>query len=216
MKINDEGLKLIKSFEGCRLKAYRDAVGVWTIGWGHTAGVKEGQYITQAQADLLLLSDLAKFEDAVERLGMNFNENEFSALVSFAYNCGVGNLNKLCKGRTKPEIASKMLLYDKAGGKVLAGLTRRRKAENELYNTPVTSAPKEDAQIVYQPPTITLKYGSVGSGVKWLQQKLKEKGYDIAVDGVFGQNTEKAVKDFQRKTFVDGIVGETTRKELSR
>ena len=219
MKINDAGLKLIKSFEGCKLIAYK-AVPTeyfYTIGYGHYgADVKAGMQITQAQADEYLRADLEKFEKAVDGLKMNFNENQFSALVSFAYNCGAANLHKLCYGRTKAEIAPKMLLYNKAGGKVLAGLTRRRKAENELYNTPVTSAPKEDAQIVYQPPTITLKYGSVGSGVKWLQQKLKEKGYDIAVDGVFGQNTEKAVKDFQRKTFVDGIVGETTRKELSR
>lgn len=208
MKINDAGLNLIKSFEGCKLKAYQDAVGVWTIGWGHTSGVKAGQVITQAKADEYLKKDLAKFEKAVDKINtVDFNENQFSALVSFAYNCGTGNLNKLCIGRTKVEIGSKMLEYNKAKGKVLAGLTRRRRAENKLYNTPV----KEK---IYEIPTETLKKGMSGDSVRWLQQMLNKNGYNIAVDGVFGNATEKAVKDFQTKTLVDGIVGIQTKALL--
>lgn len=212
MKINDSGLQLIKSFEGCKLTAYKDAVGVLTIGYGHTKGVKAGQKITQAQADEYLKQDIAKFEKAVDALKMDFNENQFSALVSFAFNCGAGSLETLCKGRTKAQIASKMLLYNKAGGKVLAGLTRRRKAENALYNTPV----KNIVPIAYEMPSKPLKKGDTGNGVKWLQQALNNKGYNLAVDGVFGNGTQEAVIDFQRKTFVDGIVGELTLTKLVR
>ena len=209
MKINNAGIKLIKSFEGCRLKAYQDSAGVWTIGWGHTGNVKAGQIITQAKADEYLMKDIAKFEKAVNALGIDFNENQFSALVSFAYNCGTGNLKKLCNGRTKPEIGSKMLLYDKAGGKSLAGLARRRKAENGLYNKPITVE-------IYEMPVETLKKGMSGDGVRWLQQALNRKGYSLTVDGVFGNATENAVKDFQSKVFSDGIVGIQTKTLLTR
>lgn len=209
MKINEAGLKLIKSFEGCRLKAYQDSIGVWTIGWGHTRNVKPGQTITQKQADDFLLKDLAKFEKAVNDLKRDFNENQFSALVSFAYNCGAGNLKALCNGRSEAEIGSKMLLYNKASGKVLAGLTRRRMAENKLYNKPVTEK-------VYEMPVETLKKGMSGDGVKWLQQALNRNGYNLEVDGIFGNITEQAVKDFQIKHLVDGVVGIQTKTLLVR
>lgn len=209
MKTSQKGIDLIKSFEGCKLTAYQDTVHVWTIGYGHTGGVKSGQKITKAQAEDFLKADLAKFEKAVNALKMDFNQNQFDALVSFAYNCGTGNLNKLCKGRTKAEIGSKMLLYNKAGGKVLAGLTRRRNAENKLYNTPC-----EEMAAVF--PTKALKKGDKGNDVVWIQQALNEKGYNLIVDGIFGSDTEKAVKDFQTKTFVDGVVGEDTLTKLVR
>lgn len=209
MKTSQKGIDLIKSFEGCKLTAYQDTVHVWTIGYGHTGGVKSGQKITKAQAEDFLKADLAKFEKAVNALKMDFNQNQFDALVSFAYNCGTGNLNKLCKGRTKAEIGSKMLLYNKAGEKVLAGLTRRRNAENKLYNTPV-----KEVSAVF--PKKTLKKGDKGSDVVWVQQALNEKGYNLIVDGIFGNDTEKAVKDFQMKSFVDGIVAEETLTKLVR
>lgn len=209
MKTSQKGIDLIKSFEGCKLTAYQDTVHVWTIGYGHTGGVKAGQKITNAQAEDFLKADLAKFEKAVDALKMDFNQNQFDALVSFAYNCGVGNLNKLCKGRTKLEIGSKMLLYDKAGGKTLAGLTRRRKAENKLYNTPV-------AEVAAVFPAKALKKGDKGADVVWIQQALNKKGYNLVLDGVFGSGTEKAVKDFQMKSFVDGIVSEETLTRLVR
>lgn len=133
MKTSDKGIALIKSFEGCRLTAYLCPAGVWTIGYGHTAGVVQGQTITQAQADELLKSDLVKYENYVISTGLTLNQNQFDALVSFTYNCGAGNLKKLIANRTLPEIAEAMLLYNKGGGKVLAGLVRRREAERNLF-----------------------------------------------------------------------------------
>lgn len=146
MKINNEGLELIKSFEGCRLTAYDDlqpyktitdisqVKGTLTIGYGHTLGVKVGQVITKDQAENMLKSDLKKYEKYVtDTVKLNLTENQFSALVSFCYNCGVGNLRTLVKGRTVDQIANSILLYNKAGGKVLAGLVRRREAERELF-----------------------------------------------------------------------------------
>lgn len=210
MKINDAGLKLIKSFEGCKLTAYK-AVPTeyfYTIGYGHYgADVKAGMQITQAQADAFLRADVEKFEKVVDGLKMNFNENQFSALVSFAYNCGAANLHQLCYGRTKAEIASKMLLYNKAGGKVLAGLTRRRKAENELYNTPVC----KPAGVV---PARTLEKGMIGNDVVWLQETLNKLGESLVVDGIFGENTKKALMRAQEKIYVDGILTEEVLKKL--
>lgn len=146
MNINKEGLELIKSFEGCRLVAYDDlqpnktitsmaqVKGTLTIGYGHTAGVTVGQVITKEQAENMLKSDMKKYEKYVtDNVKIPLNENQFSALVSFCYNCGVGNLRTLVKGRTAAQIAEAMLLYNKASGKVLNGLVRRRKAERELF-----------------------------------------------------------------------------------
>lgn len=146
MNINKEGLDLIKSFEGCRLVAYDDlqpnktitsksqVKGTLTIGYGHTAGVTVGQVITKEQAENMLKSDMKKYEKYVkDNVKLELNENQFSALVSFCYNCGVGNLRTLVKGRTASQIAEAMLLYNKASGKVLNGLVRRRKAERELF-----------------------------------------------------------------------------------
>lgn len=138
MKINDEGLNLIKNFEGCRLTAYLDPVGIPTIGFGHINGVCLGQRITLDQAVEFLRSDLGDAEKAVGSYDhiYHWNENEFSALVSFTFNCGSGSLKKLLKSgsRTKVEIAKCILLYNKGvNGKTLPGLTRRRRAERELF-----------------------------------------------------------------------------------
>lgn len=137
MKTNEAGIKLIKDFEKCKLKAYKpvSTEKMYTIGWGHY-GVVMGTVWTQAKADEQFLIDIQKFEKAVEDLKRDFNENEFSALVSFCYNAGAGNLKTLCKGRTNAQIAEALLLYNKGGGKVLEGLNRRRKAERELFLTP--------------------------------------------------------------------------------
>lgn len=141
MKISTTGLNLIKSFEGCRLTAYKCPAGVWTIGYGHTGGVRSGQKITQAKADAYLKADLAKFEKHVMSYNKkyNWNQNEFDALVSFAYN--IGSITQLTANgtRTKKQISEKILAYDKAAGKTLAGLTRRRQAEKVLFDKPVTS-----------------------------------------------------------------------------
>ena len=122
MKTSSKGVSLIKSFEGCRLKAYKCPAGVWTIGYGHTAGVKEGDTITQRQADDYLRNDLEKYEKAVMNYDgvYHFNQNQFDALVSFTYNCGVGNLKNLTQSgkRTLTQISTKLPLYNKAGGVV--------------------------------------------------------------------------------------------------
>ncbi len=138
-KINEAGRDLIKRFEGCRLKAYRCPAGVWTIGYGHTgASVKEGLLITQHQADIILESDLTKFEEAVEEWMPGASSNQFSALVSFAFNLGINALIKstLRKKFLAADVggaADEFLRWNKAGGKVLPGLVKRRKAERELF-----------------------------------------------------------------------------------
>lgn len=135
MTTNEAGLKLIKSFERCRLSAYKCPAGKWTIGYGHTRNVKPGDKITLEQADAYFRSDLKTSEKTVREKceHLHLNSNEFSALVSFTFNCGSGNLSKLIAKRTKPVIAEKILLYNKAGGKVLAGLVGRRQAERALF-----------------------------------------------------------------------------------
>ena len=143
MKTSPRGVSLIKQFEGCRLKAYKCPAGVWTIGYGHTAGVKEGDTITQETADAYLRNDLEKYEKAVQNYDgiYHFNQNQFDALVSFTYNCGVGNLKSLTQSgrRTLAQISTKLPLYNKAGGVVLRGLQRRRAAEKDLFDTPIKS-----------------------------------------------------------------------------
>lgn len=141
MKISDTGLNFIKSFEGCSLKAYRCPANVLTIGYGHTGGVKEGQVITQQQADEMLRVDLGRYEKAVDKLGVDLNQNQFDALVSFCYNLGTGiftgNLLNAIKAKDWVSVSSQMLLYNKArvNGKltVLKGLDKRRKAEVGLF-----------------------------------------------------------------------------------
>jgi len=150
--IGTAGLALIKQFEGCRLTAYKPVPTetYWTIGWGHYGpDVREGQTITQAQADAMLAADCQRFADAVDNpaycpLTAQLNANQRDALISFTFNCGVGCLKTLCKGRTLPQICTAMALYNKSNGKPLAGLTRRRKAEQELFNTPIGKETKMD------------------------------------------------------------------------
>lgn len=138
MKISNKGIELIKEFEGCQLTAYRCPAGVLTIGYGHTGDVKDGQTITAEYAETLLRSDLVKYELKVSKYDPRYGwtQNEFDAMVSFAYN--IGNIDQLTdRGtRSRETIAEKMLQYNKAGGKTLSGLTRRRKAERELFLTP--------------------------------------------------------------------------------
>lgn len=147
MKIAAPGIALIKQFEGCKLKAYKDAVGIWTIGWGNTqyetgSRVREGDIITQQRADELFMLIVSKFDSGVNiRLRRTVNQNQFDALVSFAYNVGFGNFDKstlLKKVNTNPcdtTIPAEFMRWNKAGGKVLTGLTRRRAAEAKLYTS---------------------------------------------------------------------------------
>lgn len=147
MTISDSGVHMIASFEGCRLKAYWDKTGkVWTIGYGHKEGVKEGDVITDEQAITFLKYDCRKAENSVNKYNYiyKWNQNEFDALVSFTFNCGGGSLKTLLANgtRSRKEIADKLPAYNKSGGQVLAGLTRRRKAEQKLFLTPVETVPK--------------------------------------------------------------------------
>ena len=143
MKISQNGLNLIKQYEGLRLSAYKDPVGIPTIGYGHTRNVVLGQKITKEKAEAFLLEDLVIAQTKVRMLNTTYhwNQNEYDALVSFTFN--LGSLTALTKfgTRTKEEIASKMLLYVNAGGKKMQGLVNRRKAEHDLFLTPV---PNED------------------------------------------------------------------------
>lgn len=213
-RIGQAGLALIKQYEGCRLAAYRCAAGVWTIGYGHTAGVHSGMTITQAQADAYLQQDIAKFEGYVNNptyvpITENLNQNQFDALVSFAFNLGAGNLRKLCKGRTAAQIARTMPNYNKAAGKVLAGLKRRRAAEQALFNKPVSAAAPAQNQNTEDYNMKTIKKGSKGNAVKVWQIII-----GAAVDGNFGSGTESATKTWQSNhgLVADGIVGKMSWK----
>ena len=139
MITSNEGRRLIKNYEGLRLKAYKPVAAekYWTIGYGHYgADVSQNMVITEAQAENYLTQDLKKFENAVNKLGRTFNQNQFDALVSFTYNCGAGSLNTLCRNRNNAQIAEALLLYCKdVTGKVLPGLQKRRKHRiGELYD----------------------------------------------------------------------------------
>ncbi len=173
MKINDKGIELIKSFEGCSLVAYKCPAGVWTIGYGHTQGVTEGMSITQKQAEEYLKADIAKYEKYVEDTKLVLNENQFSALVSFTYNCGNRNLKKLIANRTLAEIAEAMLLYKKANGVVLNGLVRRREAERELFLMPVQESTGTDAKVA----KIVKYYSKSKEGNVSLSQNFKAKEF---------------------------------------
>lgn len=134
MVISENGKRLIKSFEGCRLQAYYCPGGVLTIGWGHTGDVYPGQTITQQEADRLFDTDIVRYEIPVRAYNVD-NQNKYDALVSFCYNCGPGALQDVM---TSGDITGTMGLYVKGGGVTLPGLVRRRKEEIELYNTPAS------------------------------------------------------------------------------
>lgn len=140
MLVSEKGVELVAKYEGCRLAAYKCPAGVWTIGYGHTMGVKPGDTLPSSQAaKALLKEDLKKYGDYVNHcrqkglISFPLNQNQFDALTSFTYNCGNGSLQKLVSGRDAATIADKLLLYNKGGGRVLPGLERRRKEERELF-----------------------------------------------------------------------------------
>ncbi|MEL6261951.1 MAG: lysozyme [Cyanobacteria bacterium J06626_6] len=138
-RTNKNGLLLIKSFEGLRLNAYRDAVGIWTIGYGTTRAVRPGMMISEAEAVKFLQQDLARFEKSInEAVRVPINDNQFSALSSFTYNVGPGafrssTLLKLLNQGDIRGAADQFPRWNKAGGRPLAGLTRRRNAERLLF-----------------------------------------------------------------------------------
>ena len=139
MKTSEEGKALIKKFEGCELKAYLCPAQVWTIGYGHTASVKEGDVCTQEDADRMLAEDLEEFEGYVrEAVDVALEQNESDALVAWTYNLGPGNLQsstmlKRINENKFEDVPSEMRRWNKSGGKVLDGLVRRREAEALLF-----------------------------------------------------------------------------------
>ena len=215
MKTSKNALDQIAKYEGLRLQAYRCPAGVLTIGYGHTGSdVTAGMTITKEQALDLFMNDIRKFEDYVTATGLVLTQNQFDALVSFAFNCGAGNLRKLVKGRDYRQIADAMLLYNKGGGKVLPGLVKRRQWEHDLFLS--DGAAEKRTGNPYAAPQKNLRLGSRGNDVRWLQYELTQAGYQIVVDGVFGSKTDKCVRDFQLQNGlqVDGIVGPKTRAAL--
>lgn len=214
MKTSKAALDQIAKYEGIRLKAYRCPAGVLTIGVGHTGpDVYEGMTITHDQAMAFFAEDIRASERAVEKLGMDLTQGQFDALVSFCYNCGAGNLQKLVKGRTKKQIADAIPLYNKGGGKVLAGLVKRRAWERGLFVECLEDESKATRPAnPYPVPDKPLRRGAKGVTVRWLQRELVNHGYDILVDGSFGPLTGAAVRDFQYQNNleVDEIVGKKT------
>ena len=147
MDVSPRGLELIQEYEGLRLKAYQDSVGVWTIGYGSTKGVRPGDEITEAQAVELLAADVDRHADGVRRaVDVPLNQNQFDALVSFTFNVGVGALQrstllrKLNAGQYT-EAANQLMRWVHAGGQELRGLVRRREAERKLFMEPVEDKP---------------------------------------------------------------------------
>jgi lysozyme len=132
-------IPLIKEFEGCKLKAYKCPADVWTIGYGHTDGVKEGDEITQQEADRLLASDVELFTTGVKRLvNSDIGRNQLGALTSFAFNLGLGNLRhstllRLVNADNFLAASKEFGKWVKANGQVLSGLVRRREAERQLF-----------------------------------------------------------------------------------
>ena len=181
MKASEKCINLIKQFEGLRLNAYKcvPTEKMYTIGYGHY-GVEAGTTITKEEAETLLVKDLQRFEARVLKYQSiyHFNQNQFDALVSFAYN--VGSIDKLTAGGTRAitVISTKMLDFNKSGGRVLAGLTRRRKLEQQLFNTPVFVAmpepiPSKSLDLVAN----EVIAGMWGNGLT-RKKRLKEAGYN--------------------------------------
>ncbi len=152
MKTSENGIALIKRFEGCSLRAYQDCVGVWTIGYGITNAdksitgrtIRKGMKISRETADAWLRKSLRqKYEPKVAKYDSiyHWNQNQYDALVSFAFN--IGSIDQLTANgkRTIKQIANAMLLYDHAGGRRVKGLTERRRAEQRLFLTPVEQEP---------------------------------------------------------------------------
>ena len=215
MKISNKGLALIKEFEGCRLEAYKDPAGVPTIGYGHTSGVKMGQTITQKTADEYLRDDCAAAEKNVNSFDAKYhwNQNQFDALVSFAFN--LGSINQLTANGTRSieDISAKIPEYCHAGGKKLNGLVRRRAAEKELFDTP-TETREEGERELDQEAVRSLQEALNADGITDADGKV------LVIDGIKGQDTTAAIKkvlllsgafDTRTARFTVGSTGQTVK-----
>lgn len=141
MRIGENGLSLIKHYEGCKLKSYLCPAGVWTIGYGHTGMVMKGMEITQEQAVDMLKGDIARFESNINSLKLDLSQHQFDALVCIIFNIGFGNfktstlLKRVASCDTPENIKEAFMMWVKAKGITLSGLVKRRTSEAELFNT---------------------------------------------------------------------------------
>ncbi len=201
MKTSQTGIDLIKRFEGCRLTAYKPVATetYYTIGYGHYGpDVKAGMQITQAQADAYLKADLEKFEAKVIKYDSKYKwrQNEFDALVSFAYN--IGSIDQLTANgtRSRAVIAEKIVLYNKAGGKALAGLTRRRKAEQDLYLQAAGNSTEADTVRIVEYSLKADGAKSISANFKVKEFACKDGSDKILIDVNFVQNKLQAIRDY--------------------
>lgn len=176
--LSANGLNLIKSFEGCKLTAYKclPTEKYYTIGYGHYGSdVTPGMKITKEQAEDLLLQDCEKPIKNVNSFmsKYNFNQNQFDALVSFAFN--IGSINQLTASgtRTLEQISSKIPAYNKSGGRVITGLVRRRAKEKELFDTPTSTTVKKSNEEIAK----EVVAGKWGNGIT-RKTALTKAGYD--------------------------------------
>ena len=139
MQISEEGISLIKHFEGCGLEAYQDSVGIWTIGYGTIKGVKEGDQINQDEAEHLLEEEMPEYEGYInDMVEVPLQQNQFDALCSWVFNLGPNNLKSstllavLNQGKYK-DVPEQIIRWNKAGGKILEGLKKRRASESLLF-----------------------------------------------------------------------------------
>lgn len=214
MKTNDAGVDLLKRFEGCILKAYKlPGESYFTIGYGHSydTSINKDTVWTKAKAEEVLRQDLARFERYVEADAPAYlNENQFAALVSYTYNRGRGGLRQLIAAcNSLADYPDKMVELWGSATRYKDGLIRRRKAERDLWLTPVNGNPHTTGHR-------TLRRGCQGDDVAWLQWELSKRGYALADDGDFGANTERKVKQFQSANGLtaDGICGKKTYGKL--
>ena len=139
MKISENGLELIKKFEGCETTAYQDSVGVWTIGFGHTKGVEEGQTCSIEDAESMLADEMDEYEGYINNMvKVDLQQHEFDALVAWVYNLGPTNLGestmlKVLNGGQFDRVPDEMNRWTRAGGEILEGLVRRRQAESLMF-----------------------------------------------------------------------------------
>lgn len=177
MKVSEKGIAFIKKWEGCRLDVYKDTAGIKTIGWGH-AYWKGPDHITQQEADLMLEKDLVKFELEVSKYDpyYHFNQNEFDALVSFAFN--VGSIRQLTADgtRTRLQIAEKIPAYCKSGGKRIDGLVKRRKEETDIFVNGYAEDVSRETLTLNQVAEKVIA-GEYGNGDE-RKHKLEAEGYD--------------------------------------
>jgi GH24 family phage-related lysozyme (muramidase) len=207
------GIDLIKRFEGLRLVAYLDAVGVPTIGYGHTRSVHMGQRVSEAEADAMLKDDLTRFEHAVnDYVSVEINQHEFDALVSFAFNVGADALRRstllrLLNEGKRQGAAEQFLRWDKAGGRRLDGLKARRTEERDLFLRPMYVSEHFDRAQPWDPDGLAIDLPTLRSpfplsaGTEVLRRLLPPS-----------RDLDDAVKRFQSGAGLtpDGVVGPVT------